>query len=154
MLSAEDVLAKLNAGGYSVRGNSLTLRTARLLLVHVDEDKTADLDVVEFFKLEHYVAVIRREYVESYESRNPPAVTETQMKKAVAAHDFNLDKETFRALWVEYRSQGGISYDNYVAALTKLHILKDRFQSHLLNLPCHCQVASFSFNQFLKSAII
>ncbi|XP_061574495.1 atrial natriuretic peptide-converting enzyme-like [Cololabis saira] len=154
MLNAEDVLAKLKAGGYSVRGISLTLRTARLLLVHMDADKTEDLDVVEFFKLEHYVAVIRREYVESYESRNPPAVTETQMKKAVTAHDFDLDEETFRALWFEYRSQDGIDYDNYVAALTKLQILKDRFQSHLLHLPCQCHVASFSFNQFLKSAII
>lgn len=38
--------------------------------------------------------------------------------------DFNLDEETFRALWFEYSTQGGIDYDEYVAALTKLQILK------------------------------
>lgn len=46
-------------------------------------DSSRDLDAVEVFKLEHYVAVVRREYVESYESRNPPSVTRTQLKKAL-----------------------------------------------------------------------
>lgn len=46
-------------------------------------DSSRDLDAVELFKLEHYVAVVRREYVESYESRNPPSVTRTQLKKAL-----------------------------------------------------------------------
>ncbi|PWA23901.1 hypothetical protein CCH79_00010809 [Gambusia affinis] len=138
MLRDKEVLAKLNSGGYTVRG----------------EYKTGDLDVVEFFKLEHYVAAIRREYVGNYESRGPSAVTQTQMKKVVASHDFNLDEATFRALWLEYGSHGGVNYDSYVAALTKLKILKDRFQAHLLNLSCDCRVASFSFNQFMKAAII
>ncbi|XP_015237311.1 PREDICTED: uncharacterized protein LOC107088946 [Cyprinodon variegatus] len=154
MLRAEDVLAKLNSGGYTVSGKSLTLKTAHLLLVLMDADKTGDLDVVELFKLEHYVAVIRREYVEKYESRTPSVVTQRQMKNAVISHDFNLDEETFRALWFEYGSNDGIDYDSYVAALTKLKILKDRFQAHLLNLSCDCRIASFSFNQFLKSAIV
>lgn len=154
MLNAEDVVAKLEAGGYSVYGKSLTLSTARLLLTLMDADKSGDLDVVEFFKLEHFVAVIRREYVESYGSRNPPSVTENQFKKAVAAREFYLDDETFRVLWHEYRSQGGIDYDKYVAALTKLQVLKARFKAHLLNLPCDCQVASFSIKQFMKSAIV
>lgn len=52
---------------------------------HFQADKTGDLDVVEVFKLEHYVAAARREYVESYESMNPPSVTQTQMKKALSA---------------------------------------------------------------------
>ncbi|XP_032412429.1 uncharacterized protein LOC116715842 isoform X1 [Xiphophorus hellerii] len=154
MLRDKEVLAKLNTGGYTVRGESLTLKTAHLLLVLMDADKTGDLDVVEFFKLEHYVAAIRREYVGNYESRGPSAVTQTQMKKVVASHDFNLDEATFRALWLEYSSNGGVNYDSYVAALTKLKILKDRFQAHLLNLSCDCRVASFSFNQFMKAAII
>ncbi|TNN51864.1 Frizzled-1 [Liparis tanakae] len=51
-----------------------------------DADKTGDLNVVEVFKLEHHVAVLRREYVESYEGRNPPSVTQTQMKKALSLH--------------------------------------------------------------------
>lgn len=46
-------------------------------------DSSRDLDEVELFKLEHYVAVVRREYVESYESRNPPSVTQAQLKKAL-----------------------------------------------------------------------
>lgn len=49
-------------------------------------DGSGDLDVVEVFKLEHYVAVVRREYVENYERRNPPAVTQNQMKKILSAH--------------------------------------------------------------------
>lgn len=52
---------------------------------HFQADKTGDLDVVEVFKLEHYVAAARREYVESYESMNPPSVTQTQMRKALSA---------------------------------------------------------------------
>nr|XP_015805444.2 uncharacterized protein LOC107379270 [Nothobranchius furzeri] len=154
MLRAEGVLAKLNAGGYTVHGKSLSLKTARLLLTLMDADKTGDLDVVEFFKLEHHVAVIRREYVGNYNSRDPNAVTKPQLMKAVADHDFDLDEETFRALWYEYSAEGGIDYDKYVAALTKLQILKDRFNSHLLNLSCDCKIASFSFKQFMKSTII
>ncbi|XP_019961338.1 uncharacterized protein [Paralichthys olivaceus] len=154
MLNAEAVLTKLNAGGFTVRGKSLSLKTARLLLTLKDSDNTGDLDVVELFKLEHYVAIIRREYVESYERRNPSAVTQTQMKKALAVHDFRVDDKTFQTLWHEHGSRGGIDYDEYVALLTKLQILRDRFEAHLLNLPCDCQVASFSFKQFLKSAII
>ncbi|KAA8579067.1 hypothetical protein FQN60_018808 [Etheostoma spectabile] len=108
-LDAEGVLAKLNAGGYSA-------------------DKTGDLDVVEVFKLEHYVAATRREYVENYERRIPPSITQTQMKKILV-------------LWYEYSSEGGINYDEFVAA-------------HLLRLPCDCQVASFSLKQFMKSALL
>ncbi|KAM9352800.1 sorcin-like [Symphorus nematophorus] len=154
MLKAEGVLAKLNAGGYSVRGKSLSLRTARLLLTFVDADKSQDLDVVEVFKLEHYVAVVRREYVENYERRNPPSVTQTQMKRALSAHKFNLEDDTFRVLWNEYQSNGGIDYDDFVAVMTRLRILRDRFETHLLNVPCDCQVAGFSFKQFMKSVII
>ncbi|XP_034467512.1 uncharacterized protein LOC117777094 [Hippoglossus hippoglossus] len=154
MLNAEAVLTKLNAGGFTVRGKSLSLKTARLLLTLMDSDNTGDLDVLELFKLEHYVAIIRREYVESYESRNPSSVTQTQMEKALSVHDFSLDDGTFRTLWREHGSRGGIDYDEYVALLTRLQILRGRFKAHLLSLPCDCQVASFSFKQFLKSAII
>ncbi|KAM9310794.1 uncharacterized protein KZ484_026610 [Pholidichthys leucotaenia] len=154
MMNAEDVLALLNAGGYSVQGKSLRLKTARLLLTLMDADNSGNLNAAEYFKLEHYVAVIRREYVESHESRNPPSVKQNQMKKAVAARGFSLDDDTFRVLWEEYCSQDGNDYDNYVSVLTKLQILKDRFQARLLTLPCDCQVASFSLKQFMKSAII
>nr|XP_046255514.1 uncharacterized protein LOC124064783 isoform X2 [Scatophagus argus] len=154
VLNAEGVLAKLNAGGYSVRGKSLSLKTARLLLTLMDVDKSGDLNAVEVFKLEHYVAIARREYVESYQMMNPPAVTQTQMKKILSAREFDLDEGTFRTLWIEYQSKGGIDYDEFIALLTKLQILRDRFQAHQLSLPCDCQVASFSFKQFMKSAII
>ncbi|XP_038566327.1 uncharacterized protein LOC119896950 [Micropterus salmoides] len=154
MLRAEGILARLNAGGYSVRGKSLSLKTARLLLTLTDADKSRDVDVAEFFRLEHYVAITRREYVESYESRNPPSVTQTQMKKALTAREFNLDEDTFRVLWHDYSSTGGIDYDEYMAVMTKLQILRERFKAHLLGLPCDCEVGSFSFKQFMKSAII
>ncbi|KAE8289301.1 Frizzled-1 [Larimichthys crocea] len=137
MLNAVGLLARLNAGGYSVRGKSLSLKTAHLLLTLMDADKTGDLDVVEVFKLEHYVAAARREYVESYESMNPPSVTQTQMKRLCLLE-----------------SKGGIGYDEFMRVLTKLQILRDRFKAHLLSLPCDCQVASFSLKQFMKSAII
>lgn len=47
-------------------------------------DKSEDLNVVEVFNLEHYVAVTRREYVESYQGGISPTVTETQMKEALS----------------------------------------------------------------------
>ncbi|XP_031723369.1 uncharacterized protein LOC116394431 isoform X2 [Anarrhichthys ocellatus] len=154
MLNAEGLLAKLIAGGYSVRGKTLSLKTAHLLLTLMDADKTGDLNVVEVFKLETYVAVLRREYVESYETRTPPSVTQTQLKKALSLREFDLEDKTFRVLWQENRSKDGINYDEFVAVLTKLQILKERFQAHLLSLPCDCHVASFSFKQFMTSAII
>ncbi|RVE63076.1 hypothetical protein OJAV_G00163260 [Oryzias javanicus] len=153
VMHAEDVLEKLNAGGYTVHGKSLTLKTAQLLTVLMDRNKSGDLDAMEFFKLEHFVATIRREYAENYDRRNP-AVTKIQMKKAIAAHDFSLDGETFDALWSVQHSKTGIDYDDYMAAVTKLYILKDRFQAHLLDLPCNCHVASFSLDQFMKAAIL
>ncbi|CAN9514450.1 unnamed protein product [Ophioblennius macclurei] len=155
MLRAEDVLAKLNAGGYSVRGKSLTLQSARLLLILMDVDNTEDLDPVEFFKLEHFVAKIRREYVESYESRNPPSVTSNQLKNTISRRGFNLDDRTFRVLWQNYKSQDGIEYDNYVSVLTRLQILLERFQAHMLTkLPCDCEIANFSLKQFMKSVLV
>lgn len=117
-------------------------------------DKSGDLDAVEVFKLEHYAAVVRREYLESYEKRTPPAVTRAQMKAALSDRgdafssftphrftmlpscfypslysclchaDFALDDETFRTLWNEHQSRGGINYDEFVAVLTKLQILR------------------------------
>ncbi|XP_028984234.1 uncharacterized protein LOC114842671 isoform X2 [Betta splendens] len=150
-MNAEAVLSRLNAGGYSVQGKSLSLKTVQLLLALMDTDKSGDVNAVEFFKLEHFVAVIRREYVESY-VKSPPSLP--QMKTALSARDFSLDDETVRILWHEYGSTDGIDYDKYVALLAKLQILKERFWAHIMNLPCDCQVASFSFKQFMKSAII
>lgn len=57
---------------------------------HFQADQSGDLDVVEFFKLERFVGAIRREYVESYGSRNQPSVTENQMKKALVARGMTL----------------------------------------------------------------
>ncbi|KAG7218388.1 hypothetical protein INR49_020421 [Caranx melampygus] len=153
MLSVENVLAKLNAGGLSVHGKSLSLRTARLLLLS-QVDHSRDLDTLEAFKLEHYVAVVRREYVEKYERRHPPSVSQTQLKAALNTHSFGIDDDTLEILWQKYGSSSGINYDDYVALITELQILKDRFKAHLLSLPCDCHVASFSFKQFMKSAII
>ncbi|XP_074540338.1 uncharacterized protein LOC141801260 [Halichoeres trimaculatus] len=153
MLTPEDVVVKLNAGGYSIRGNSPTLRTARLLVALMDTDKSEDLNTVEVFKMEHYVASVRREYLENYEKRNPPAVTQSQLKRALTERGFDLEDATSRVLWRNYRTGNGIEYDDYLAVLTKLHILRDRFQTHLLNLPCDCEVASFSFSNFMRSTI-
>lgn len=180
------------------------------------------------------MSVVRREYVESYESRIPPSVTQTQLKKAISSRgnnkaaiqgrallyarranfflcliEFDLDDETFRALWNEFQTEDGIGYDEYMAVLAKLQVLRGqlicrtlapnqagpsvrscqtlaatrlvvfdiftvivvalqalasfesiytstseycpsvsaRFQAHLQNLPCDCQVATFSFKQ-------
>lgn len=53
---------------------------------NVQADKSGDLDTVEVFKLEHYVAVVRREYMESYDRRTSPYMTQAQTKKAVSSH--------------------------------------------------------------------
>lgn len=52
-------------------------------------DKSGDLDLTEVFKLEHFVSAVRREYVESYESRVPPSVTQKQLKRAISARGNN-----------------------------------------------------------------
>lgn len=152
-LNIEDIVAKLNQRGYSVRGKSLSLETARQLLILYDADRSGDLDVVEFYKLEHYVALARSQYVETYEGGNTDFLTEVQMKRVLSYKDFDLDEEIFKALWYNYRLSG-INYDKFVAVLTKLQILKSRFEAHLMNLPCNCKVANFSLKQFMKSAII
>ncbi|XP_019719425.1 atrial natriuretic peptide-converting enzyme-like [Hippocampus comes] len=147
MLNAEGVAARLQAGGHSVRGKSLTLRTARLLVTLADADKSGDLDVAEFFQLDHYVAAARRDYLDSYEKRQPPSFTQANMNEALTVRGFELDKDSLRTLWLEYNTQGSLDYDNFIALLTRMQILKGRFQTHLLSLPCDCQVASFSFKQ-------
>ncbi|KAM9852643.1 uncharacterized protein ACBR49_005704 [Aulostomus maculatus] len=154
MLNAEEVLAKLNAAGFSVHGKTLTLKTARLLVTLADADKTNDLDVVEVFKMEHYVAATRREYMETYERGNPPSVTQTQMKKTLSGRGLDLDQESFRTLWLQHSSNGRINFDEFVAFLTKLQILKDRFQANVISFPCDCEIASFSYKQFMKSAVV
>lgn len=52
----------------------------------VQADKSGDLDMAEVFKLERFVSVVRREYVESYERRSPPTVTQIQLKNTISAH--------------------------------------------------------------------
>ncbi|XP_029928307.1 uncharacterized protein LOC115373851 [Myripristis murdjan] len=153
-LRADGVLAKLNNRGYSVHGKALSLETAHILLTYKDEDGSGSLDVAEFSKLEQYVSVTRREYLESYEWRNQGFLNEPQMKRALLARGITLDKDSFKVLWQRYSSRGGIDYDNFMAMITKLLILKDRFEAHQVNMPCDCQIASFSFKQFLKSTII
>lgn len=56
---------------------------------NIQADKSGDLDSMEVFKLEHFVSVVRREYVESYESGIPPSVMERQLKKAISARGSN-----------------------------------------------------------------
>ncbi|XP_061631281.1 uncharacterized protein LOC133478967 isoform X1 [Phyllopteryx taeniolatus] len=147
MMNAEDVAARLQAGGHSVGGKPLTVRTARLLLTLADADKSGELDMVEFFRLDHYVAAARREYVDSYERKHPPSFTQAHMEEALTVRGFELDKDSLKTLWLEYSRQGKLEYDDFIALLTRMHILKDRFQAHLLSLPCDCQVATFSFKQ-------
>ncbi|XP_038850333.1 sorcin isoform X2 [Salvelinus namaycush] len=45
----------------------------------------------------------------------------------------SLDDETFKTLWDRYSSGGGIKYDDFMAILTRLKILKGRFKSRLIS---------------------
>ncbi|XP_075996414.1 uncharacterized protein LOC142990491 [Genypterus blacodes] len=148
----EDVVAKLNLRGYTVRGKSLSLETARLLSLLFDRDGSGDLDVEEFYKLELYVAFARAEYVQ-HEQEKTEFITEARMRNILNNADFALDEETFKALWFKYRLTG-VNYDDFVAIVAKLQILKARFEAHLMSLPCDCKVANFSYQQFLSSVII
>ncbi|XP_029535461.1 atrial natriuretic peptide-converting enzyme-like isoform X1 [Oncorhynchus nerka] len=156
-LTAEELLVKLKELGHSVRDQSLSLQTAHILLVLEDKDKSGKLDVKEFHNLKHYVSVTKREYSESYEWQNPGFVTEYQMKNALDVRDLSLDDETFKTLWHRYSSGGGIKYDDFMAILTRLKILKARFKSRLIS-PCDaatdCKVASFSFSQLIQVTIM
>ncbi|XP_057690735.1 atrial natriuretic peptide-converting enzyme-like isoform X2 [Corythoichthys intestinalis] len=154
MLDANGIVAALLAGGHSVRGKSLTIRTARLLLKLADADQSGDLDMLEYFKLDHYVAAARREYVDTYERRQPHSFTQANMNEALAVRGFELERDSLITLWLEYSNQGKLEYDEFIALLTRLQILKDSFHANLLNLPCDCKVASFSFKQFMKSAVV
>ena len=44
--------------------------------------------------------------------------------------DFILDDETFKALWDRYTTGDGIRYDDFMAILTKLKILKGNSNRH------------------------
>ncbi|CAB1334311.1 unnamed protein product, partial [Coregonus sp. 'balchen'] len=88
------------------------------------KDKSGKLDVKEFHNLKNYVSVTKREYTESYEWQNPGFDTEYQMKNALDVRDLSLDDETFKILWDRYSSGGGIKYDDFMAILTRLKILK------------------------------
>ncbi|XP_056142254.1 uncharacterized protein LOC130117990 [Lampris incognitus] len=153
-LDVEGILAKLKNNRYTVRDQSLSLQTAQILLTFKDADQSGKLDVVEFLSLSHYLDVTRREYVESYEWKNHGHVTEDQMKTALRVRKLSLDDDAFLVLWRRYASQGGIKYDDFIAVLTKLKILKERFQDNQMSLPCDCEVASFSFSKFIKSTIM
>lgn len=61
------------------------------------EDNSEELETVEVFKVEHYAAALRREYVESYESRNPPFVSRAQLKKSLS----DQGECSPRSLWSE-----------------------------------------------------
>lgn len=45
--------------------------------------------------------------------------------------EFDLDDETFRALWNEFQTGGGIEYDEFVAVLAKLLVLKGKLWLYL-----------------------
>lgn len=155
--SAKQILQRLNTGGFSVYGNSLTLRTAYLLLSLADADRSGGLSQVEYFNMEHFVAAVRREYVELNQGRTPPIVTENKLQTALFRRALiAMDESMFKPLWRLYRNSDGnsIDFDDYVAVVTRLQVLKDRFESRLLNLPCDCQVASFSYIQFINAAMV
>lgn len=155
--SAKQILQRLNTGGFSVYGNSLTLRTAYLLLTLADADRSGGLSSVEYFNMEHFVASVRREYVELNQGRTPPLVTEDKLMTALVLRGLiAMNQEMFQPMWRLYRNNNGnsIDFDDYVALVTRLQALKDRFQERLMNLPCDCQVASFSLIQFINAAMI
>ncbi|KAM4601307.1 uncharacterized protein ACJ7VT_021078 [Polymixia lowei] len=153
-LSAAGILEKLQADRSAARDQSLSLETARLLLTFQDTDKSGRLDEQEFSRLKHHVDVMWREYMQSYEWKNPGSVTKQQMKNAFAARALTIDDDTLSALWNRYSSHQGVKYDDFMALLTKLLIFKGRFQTNQISLPCDCQVASFSFSQFILATII
>ncbi|XP_072320490.1 uncharacterized protein [Eucyclogobius newberryi] len=157
-VSAKQILERLDAGGFSVFGNSLSLRTAFLLLSLADADGSGGLSSVEYFKMEHFVASVRREYVELNQGRTPPVVTQEQVLVALVRRALlAMDRKMFQPLWRLYRNSKGnsIDFDDFVAVVTRLQVLKDRFLARLLNLPDEaCQVAAFSYLQFVQAAIL
>ncbi|KAK7909299.1 hypothetical protein WMY93_013983 [Mugilogobius chulae] len=126
-VTAKQILARLNTGGFTVLGNSLTLRTAFLLLTLADADHSDGLSSVEYFNMEHFVASVRTEYVELNQGRAPPAVTQSQLQMALFRRALiSMDDRMFKPLWRLYRTGNSIDFDDFVALVTRLQVLKDR----------------------------
>lgn len=45
---------------------------------------------------------------------------------------FELDKDSLRTLWLEYNIQGSLDYDNFIALLTRMQILKGNIVTFIL----------------------
>ncbi|KAI4799752.1 hypothetical protein KUCAC02_016648 [Chaenocephalus aceratus] len=145
-LDAEGILAKLNAGGYTVHSPSPVDPHGRRPVWRPECGRGLQ-DGALCGSCQAGICGELREQEPALRPSKP-------MKRALSDHEFDLDDETFIVLWNGIRSRDGIEYDEYVAVMTKLLILRDRSITHQLRLPCDCQVASFSYKQFMNSAII
>ncbi|KAG9345071.1 hypothetical protein JZ751_009612 [Albula glossodonta] len=92
---------------------------------------------------------MKREF-EYRDSKSSGTITLQQMKSALEAEGVTLDSETYEAVWRRYSSEGGMTYDNFIANLMKLQALKDRFQKRAVpGLACTCPVATFALEDCL-----
>ncbi|KAG7266367.1 hypothetical protein CRUP_001148 [Coryphaenoides rupestris] len=110
-------------------------------LHRASNDTSGSLDILEYVYLIKYVHDIKKEYAE-ISKYNQGFITAEQFNNTLAAKDLAVDEQTLQALWRRYGSQGAFTYDSYMEVVTKLLILKERYQP------------SFSFNEFIQAAIL
>ena len=66
-------------------------------------DRSGGLSSVEYFNMEHFVASVRREYVEINQGRTPPAVNEYKLQTAL----FRRGKDILLDFKIHYYIRGG-----------------------------------------------
>ncbi|KAI1885659.1 hypothetical protein AGOR_G00206100 [Albula goreensis] len=153
-LNIEELQKKLTNLGYSAGEKQLSLETYRIMMSLMDEDSSGTLDIKEWDKLAKELKSMKREF-ENRDSKSSGAITLQQMKSALEAEGVTLDSETYEAVWRRYSSEGGMTYDNFIASLMKLQALKDRFQKWAIpGLACTCPVATFALKNFIRVAFI
>ncbi|XP_036412176.1 frizzled-like [Colossoma macropomum] len=153
-LTAPEIQKKLVQTGHTVGDQVLSLQTVRVLVSLKDDERSGKLDEPRYQELQSYVSAAKREF-EDYQRAKNGAVSASQMKNALTAHDLRLNDLNFGLLWDRYSTAGRINYDDFVALLARLETLKERFKSHrMTNLPCDCVMASFSLDDFIRDTLL
>ncbi|XP_041912774.1 frizzled-2-like [Alosa sapidissima] len=130
---------------------ALSPTTWRKLFFYSDKDGSGNLNNKEYQEMKSFLTILRQHFTESW---LPGRHHHRSFRRILEDRGVNLSYKTTEDLWIIYKI-GKDDYDEFVVILTKLEILKGRFDAKVLSgLPCDCKIAGFTFDEFILNAAL
>jgi len=145
-IDAHELQRCLTSSGISGSYQMFSLETCRLLINMLDRDYSGQMGFNEFKELWSSLNQWKTSFMQFDRDRSG-TVEPHELHQAIQSFGYNLSPQALNIVVKRYADQSRITFDNFVAAVTRLRMLTDHFRRRDTSQTGH---ANFAYDDFIQ----